>query len=124
MWTVTSVIRIEPRAASAWSVLAQSYADTGQPQKALQLRIMAAHLRHDALHANAVLSQHVLDYAPLFAEIADAYFDKELYADARPIYELLGADAATSSLYVLLQTAAYLRVLDGLKDAAEVYEQG
>ncbi|KAG6863908.1 hypothetical protein C0991_002154, partial [Blastosporella zonata] len=75
------------------------------------------------LHANAVLSQDVLDYAPLFAEIADAYFDKELYADARPIYELLGADAATSSLYVLLQTAACLRMLDELKDAAEVYEQ-
>lgn len=42
------VIRIEPRAAAAWSVLAQSYTDMGQPQKALQLRIMAAHLRHDA----------------------------------------------------------------------------
>jgi general transcription factor 3C polypeptide 3 (transcription factor C subunit 4) len=42
------VIRIEPRAASAWSVLAQCYADMKQDQKALQLRIMAAHLRHDA----------------------------------------------------------------------------
>jgi len=42
------VIRIEPRAASAWSVLARCYADVNQPQKVLQLRIMAAHLRHDA----------------------------------------------------------------------------
>jgi len=42
------VIRIEPRAASAWSVLAQCYEDMDQGQKALQLRIMAAHLRHDA----------------------------------------------------------------------------
>ena len=42
------VIRIEPRAASAWSVLAQCYADTGEPKRELQLRIMAAHLRHDA----------------------------------------------------------------------------
>ena len=42
------VIRIEPRAASAWSVLAQCYEDLHQPQKALQLRIMAAHLMHDA----------------------------------------------------------------------------
>lgn len=42
------VIRIEPRAASAWAVLAQCYADMGEHQKALQLRIMAAHLRHDA----------------------------------------------------------------------------
>lgn len=42
------VIRIEPRAASAWSVLAQCYADLNEPQRALQLRIMAAHLRHDS----------------------------------------------------------------------------
>jgi len=42
------VIRIEPRASSAWSVLAQCYEDLHHPQKALQLRIMAAHLMHDA----------------------------------------------------------------------------
>jgi general transcription factor 3C polypeptide 3 (transcription factor C subunit 4) len=42
------VIRIEPRAAAAWSVLAQCYEDLHEPQKALQLRIMAAHLSHDA----------------------------------------------------------------------------
>lgn len=42
------VIRIEPRAASAWSVLAQCYEDMKQEEKALQLRIMAAHLNHDA----------------------------------------------------------------------------
>lgn len=44
------------------------------------------------MHADAVLSQDVLDYAPLFAEIADAYFERESWADARPIYELLGTD--------------------------------
>lgn len=42
------VIRIEPRATSAWSVLANCYHDLAQPQKALQLRIMGAHLHHDA----------------------------------------------------------------------------
>jgi general transcription factor 3C polypeptide 3 (transcription factor C subunit 4) len=42
------VIRIEPRAASAWSVIAQCYDDMKDTQKALQLRIMAAHLNHDA----------------------------------------------------------------------------
>jgi general transcription factor 3C polypeptide 3 (transcription factor C subunit 4) len=42
------VIRIEPRASSAWSVIAQCYEDSNEPKKALQLRIMAAHLRHDA----------------------------------------------------------------------------
>lgn len=42
------VIRIEPRAISAWSVLASCYEDMDQRVKALQIRIMAAHLRHDA----------------------------------------------------------------------------
>ncbi len=42
------VIRIEPRALSAWSVLANCYEDLGQSVKALQIRIIAAHLRHDA----------------------------------------------------------------------------
>ena len=42
------VIRIEPRAAAAWSVLAQCHDEMGEAGKALQLRIMAAHLNHDA----------------------------------------------------------------------------
>jgi len=42
------VLRIEPRASQAWIVLARCYEDTGQNEKALQLWIMAAHLRHDA----------------------------------------------------------------------------
>jgi general transcription factor 3C polypeptide 3 (transcription factor C subunit 4) len=46
--TMQEVIRIEPRAMSAWSVLANCHHDLGQPQKALQLRIMGAHLHHDA----------------------------------------------------------------------------
>jgi len=44
-------------------------------------------------HASIVLSQDVIDYAPLFVEIADAYVDQEMYAQARPIYEMLGQDA-------------------------------
>lgn len=51
------VIRIEPRAASAWSVLAQCYDDMNEKRKALQLRIMAAHLNHDA-DEWAELAQH------------------------------------------------------------------
>ena len=49
------------------------------------------------LHANVVLAEDVLDYSVLFAEIADAYFEKELFADAKPIYELLGGDPAVRS---------------------------
>jgi general transcription factor 3C polypeptide 3 (transcription factor C subunit 4) len=46
------------------------------------------------MHANVVLSQDPLDYASLLVEIADAYFEREMYTDAYPIYELLGSDAA------------------------------
>ena len=45
------------------------------------------------MHANIVLSQDIADYAALFSEIADAYFERELYEDAAHIYEMLGADA-------------------------------
>ena len=44
---MNEVIRIEPRAVSAWSVLAQCYEDMKEDEKGLQLRIIAAHLRHD-----------------------------------------------------------------------------
>jgi len=40
------------------------------------------------------LAEDILDYAVLFAEIADAYFEREMYAEAKPIYELLGAESA------------------------------
>ncbi|KAF7360402.1 hypothetical protein MVEN_00770100 [Mycena venus] len=74
------------------------------------------------LHVSAVLSEDVLDYAPLFVETADAYFEREMYAEARPIYELLGGEASTSSLYILLQTATCLRMLNELRESADVYE--
>lgn len=44
---MTEVIRIEPRAVSAWSVLATCYRELDEPVKALQVGIMGAHLRHD-----------------------------------------------------------------------------
>jgi hypothetical protein len=50
------------------------------------------------LHANAVLSEEVFDYSVLFAEIADAYFEREMYAEAKPIYELLGGDPAVCQI--------------------------
>ncbi|PPQ68724.1 hypothetical protein CVT26_003630 [Gymnopilus dilepis] len=85
-------------------------------------RIKMGDIEEGKLHANAVLSEEVLDYSVLFAEIADAYFERGMYAEAKPIYELLGGDPATSSIYILLQTAACMRNVDELKEAAEVYE--
>jgi len=46
------------------------------------------------MYMNIVLSQDFLDYSPLFVEIADAYFDREMYAEASPLYELLGQHSA------------------------------
>ena len=37
------------------------------------------------MHAAIVLAQDVVDYAPPFAEIADACSERELYADTKPI---------------------------------------
>ncbi|EAU87481.2 RNA polymerase III transcription factor [Coprinopsis cinerea okayama7 len=88
----------------------------------LSLRSLSPHASLAQRHASIILSEDVLDYAVLFSEIADAYFEREMWAEARPIYELLGGDPATSSIYVLLQTAACMRNLEQLKEAAEVYE--
>lgn len=59
------------------------------------------------LHASVILSQDVKIFSILFAEIADAYFEKHLWADAKPIYELLGIDPE-----VCLCTTFYLNVLN------------
>ncbi|KAJ7648003.1 hypothetical protein FB45DRAFT_1020219 [Roridomyces roridus] len=74
------------------------------------------------VHTDIVLSQDLMDYSPLFVEIADAYFDRELWAEARAVYEILGANETTSSVDILIKTAACLRNMDELQDAAEIYE--
>ncbi|KAH9944859.1 TPR-like protein [Amylocystis lapponica] len=74
------------------------------------------------IHAGVVLTQDPVEYAPLFGEIADAYFERELYAEAGRIYEILGKETATSSVYVLLQAAACQRMVGNIKEAAEIYE--
>ncbi|KAJ7848411.1 hypothetical protein B0H13DRAFT_2361910 [Mycena leptocephala] len=87
-------------------------------------RIKMGDMEEGKVHADVVLSQDILDYAPLFSEIADAYFEQELFAEARAIYELLAGNDTTSSVYILLQTAECLRMTDELQDAADVYEAG
>jgi general transcription factor 3C polypeptide 3 (transcription factor C subunit 4) len=52
------------------------------------------------LQANSVLSNEALDYSVLFAETADAYFEREMYAEAKPIYELLDGDPAICQNYL------------------------
>ncbi|KAI0696177.1 TPR-like protein [Cytidiella melzeri] len=91
-------------------------------------RIRLGDVAEGKMHASIVLSQDALEYGALFPEIADAYFDREMYAEAGHIYEMLGADASasdyflTSSLQVLLRAAACRRMVGDLREAADVYE--
>lgn len=48
------------------------------------------------MHASIVLGQDPVEYAALFAEVADAYFERGMYAEAGQLYEKLGADATVS----------------------------
>ena len=57
------------------------------------------------MHAKIILSQDVAEYAPLFSEIADAYFEKEIYAEAGHIYEMLGGDAGVCSVAIWFKIA-------------------
>ncbi|KAI5117819.1 hypothetical protein M0805_004949 [Coniferiporia weirii] len=85
-------------------------------------RLKSGDIEEGRMHAAIILSESIADYAPLFAEIADAYFEQTMYVDARPIYEMLGADAGTSSMHVLMRAAECRRNLGDTRDAAEVYE--
>ena len=58
------VIRIEPKAISAWAVLANCQTDMGLHDKALQLRIMAAHLKHDPDRWYELAQQSRCDMSP------------------------------------------------------------
>ncbi|KAJ7633881.1 TPR-like protein [Mycena polygramma] len=78
-------------------------------------RIKMGELEEGKVHADVVLGQDIRDYAPLFSEIADAYFERDFFNETRAIYE-------TSSVHVPLQTAECLRMTDELQDAADVYE--
>ncbi|KAF9821450.1 hypothetical protein IEO21_00696 [Rhodonia placenta] len=85
-------------------------------------RIKMGDFEEGKTHAAIILSQDATEYSALFGEIADAYYEREMYVEAGHIYEILGGDAGTSSLYVLLQAAACRRMLGDIKEAAEVYE--
>lgn len=57
-------------------------------------------IRFTQIHADIVLSQDIYDYAPLFVELADAYFERDMFTEARPIYESLGTDETVSDCYL------------------------
>lgn len=96
--------------------------DINARQRLAIARIKLGDSQEGKMHADIVLSQDVAEYAALFGEIADAYFERGTYAEAGHIYEMLGGDATTSSLHVLLQAAACRRMLGDVNEAAEVYE--
>ncbi|KAG6839022.1 hypothetical protein C0991_006559, partial [Blastosporella zonata] len=128
VWTSPPIRRSQAEALDSWNCSScRSAQYSEEHENAIDVRkgsrIKMGEIDEGKLHANAVLSQHVLDYAPLFAEIADAYFDKELYADARPIYELLGADAAVRFLSIPQPNSFLYPIADKqLMKLAEIYE--
>lgn len=60
------------------------------------------------MHANIVLGQDIAEYAALFSEIADAYFDRQMYTDAGHIYEMLGGDAGVRGYVSDTQCSLYI----------------
>jgi len=92
------------------------------------------------MYASVILVQGVQEYAPLFSEIADVYYDRRMYTAAVAIYEELGQDPAvlrshpsptssthrspkqTSSIYVLEQASACRRMNGDLENAAAIYQ--
>jgi len=56
------------------------------------------------MHASVILAQDIREYAPLFSEIADAYFDQRMYTAAVAIYEELGQDPAVRHSRSYLQS--------------------
>ncbi|KAL1754824.1 hypothetical protein FB107DRAFT_291391 [Schizophyllum commune] len=120
---MSEVIRIEPRAASAWTVLAQCYADLNMPAPALQLRIMAAHLRRDPeewirlaqqSRGNGAAQQALYCYAKAYA--ADPDNVAVLWDRAALAREVNDLRAARASLVALLRRLPHdLNVLAALR---------
>lgn len=73
-------------------------------------RLFISHIPQ--MHANIVLSQDITEYAPLFSEISDAYFEREMYAEAGHIYEMLGGDAGVRQSFSTLKYGAHCRHTD------------
>lgn len=55
------------------------------------------------VHASVILAQDVREYAPLFSEIADAYYDQKMFTAAVTIYEELGQDPSVSHFDLTIQ---------------------
>ncbi|KAJ7143345.1 TPR-like protein [Mycena crocata] len=85
-------------------------------------RMKMGEIEEANLHASALLAENILDYAPLFVELADTYFEEKMYTEALSIYEMLGTEASVSSCHIVLQMAACLRMLGEFRGAADVYE--
>ncbi|KAJ7055549.1 hypothetical protein C8F01DRAFT_994021 [Mycena amicta] len=85
-------------------------------------RLKMGDIEEGQMHAGMILAEEMLDYAPLFSEIADAYFEVDMFPEAREIYERLGSSEITSSVHILTRTAVCMRSMNDLRGAAEVYE--
>ena len=68
--------------------------DIEEGQVRLLVLIPVRYLTSYKMHASVILAQDIQEYAPLFSEIADAYYDQRMYTTAVAIYEELGRDHA------------------------------
>lgn len=59
------------------------------------------------MQVDVVLSHSIVNFSPLFTEIADTYFENGMFAEARPIYEMLGADAAVNNVPTFTDSVTY-----------------
>ncbi|EJD52995.1 TPR-like protein [Auricularia subglabra TFB-10046 SS5] len=85
-------------------------------------RLKLGDIEEAKAHANVILAGDIREWATLYGEIADAYFEQRLFEDALPIYERLTENEETSSIEAVMRIGACRRNLGNFKEAAEVYQ--
>ena len=86
-----------------WPSRGSSWETSRKDRYGIPVFISTHCLPPDKMHAGVILAQDVREYAPLFSEIADAYFDQKMYTEAVLIYEELGQDPSVRHSDLLLQ---------------------
>ena len=63
--------------------------DIEEGQVRLSGLVLTHYLQSYKMHASVILEQDIAEYAPLYSEIADAYYDQRMYTAAVGVYERL-----------------------------------
>ncbi|KIM34146.1 hypothetical protein M408DRAFT_91230 [Serendipita vermifera MAFF 305830] len=84
-------------------------------------RIRSGDVKEGRLHAALILKEDVAYFASLFVELADAFTQKAMYADALPIYERVMNGDVTMSIATVMNAGACYRATGKLKEAEQTY---